>query len=108
MVVTYDNWVLTPREAGSPEEAEIARRLVFLRANVKRFPHTALQSIEVLGAEDALVLTPVAPSAAPVQTNQYGQPTRRARQTLTLPLSGPVDDGYSEEVLELLAGKLDG
>jgi hypothetical protein len=64
--------------------------------------------VEVLGAEDALVLTPVAPSAAPVQTNQYGQPTRRARQTLTLPLSGPVDDGYSEEVLELLAGKLDG
>ncbi|MEJ2534574.1 MAG: VOC family protein [Gammaproteobacteria bacterium] len=25
MVVTYDNWVLTPREAPSPEEAEIAR-----------------------------------------------------------------------------------
>ncbi len=33
MVVTYDNWVYTPREATSPEEAEIARRLVFLRAN---------------------------------------------------------------------------
>lgn len=33
MQVTYDNWVLTPRDAASPEEAEIARRLVFLRAN---------------------------------------------------------------------------
>lgn len=33
MQVTYDNWVLTPREAASPEEADIARRLVFLRAN---------------------------------------------------------------------------
>jgi len=33
MVVTYDNWVLTPRDAASREEAEIARRLVFLRAN---------------------------------------------------------------------------
>jgi catechol 2,3-dioxygenase-like lactoylglutathione lyase family enzyme len=31
--VIYDNWVLTPRDAPSPEEAEIARRLVFLRAN---------------------------------------------------------------------------
>ncbi len=33
MQVTYDNWVLTPRDAASPEAAEIARRLVFLRAN---------------------------------------------------------------------------
>jgi catechol 2,3-dioxygenase-like lactoylglutathione lyase family enzyme len=33
MVVTYDNWVNTPRDAKSVEEAEIARRLVFLRAN---------------------------------------------------------------------------
>lgn len=33
MQVTYDNWVLTPRDAASPEDAEIARRLVFLRAN---------------------------------------------------------------------------
>lgn len=33
MSVTYDNWVLTPRDAPSPEDAEIARRLVFLRAN---------------------------------------------------------------------------
>ena len=33
MTVTYDNWVLTPRDAASPEEAEVARRLVFLQAN---------------------------------------------------------------------------
>ncbi len=33
MTVTYDNWVLTPRDAASPEEADVARRLVFLRAN---------------------------------------------------------------------------
>jgi len=31
--VTYDNWVLTPRDAASVEDAEIARRLVFLQAN---------------------------------------------------------------------------
>lgn len=31
--VTYDNWVYTPREATSEDEAEIARRLVFLQAN---------------------------------------------------------------------------
>lgn len=33
MAVTYDNWVLTPRDAAGPEDADIARRLVFLRAN---------------------------------------------------------------------------
>jgi len=33
MVVTYDNSVNTPRDAQTVEEAEIARRLVFLRAN---------------------------------------------------------------------------
>jgi catechol 2,3-dioxygenase-like lactoylglutathione lyase family enzyme len=33
MTVTYDNWVLTPRHAASPEEADVARRLVFLQAN---------------------------------------------------------------------------
>jgi hypothetical protein len=62
--------------------------------------------VEVLGQEDALVLTPLSVTTTPVQTNQYGQPTRRARQTLTLPLSAPDGAGYSEEVLELLAGKI--
>jgi catechol 2,3-dioxygenase-like lactoylglutathione lyase family enzyme len=33
MRVTYDNWVLTPRDAASREEADVARRLVFLQAN---------------------------------------------------------------------------
>ena len=33
MVVTYDHWIYTPREAKSADEAEVARRLVFLRAN---------------------------------------------------------------------------
>lgn len=62
--------------------------------------------VEVLGQEDALVLSPLSSTATPVQINQYGQPTRRARQTLTLPLSAPDGGGYSDEVLELLAGRL--
>ena len=33
MEVTYDNMILTPNDAKTAEEAEIARRLVFLRAN---------------------------------------------------------------------------
>ncbi len=33
MVVIYDNMIRNPREATSDEEADIARRLVFLRAN---------------------------------------------------------------------------
>ncbi|MBT8444762.1 MAG: VOC family protein [Gammaproteobacteria bacterium] len=31
--VIYDNMIRTPRDAGSDEEAEISRRLVFVRAN---------------------------------------------------------------------------
>lgn len=62
--------------------------------------------LEVLADEDALVLSPLSSAATPVQTDQYGQPTRRAQQTLTLPLSGSDRDSYSEEVLELLAGRL--
>jgi len=33
MTVSYDNWVNTPRDAKTVEEAEVARRLVFLQAN---------------------------------------------------------------------------
>lgn len=33
MTVTYDNWVVTPRDAPSHEEADLVRRLVFLQAN---------------------------------------------------------------------------
>jgi catechol 2,3-dioxygenase-like lactoylglutathione lyase family enzyme len=33
MVVIYDNMINTPREAVNVEDAEIARRLIFLRAN---------------------------------------------------------------------------
>jgi len=62
--------------------------------------------IEVLGHEDALVLGALSGNAGQVQATQYGQPNRRVQQTLTLPLSGNDQDSYSDEVLELLAGRL--
>jgi hypothetical protein len=62
--------------------------------------------IEVLGQEDALVLGARSGNTGQVQSTQYGQPNRRVQQTLTLPLSGGDQDGYSDEVLELLAGRL--
>ncbi len=36
MKVIYDNWIRTPRSAKTDEEAEISRRLVFVRANDDR------------------------------------------------------------------------
>lgn len=59
--------------------------------------------IEVLGAEDALVLAAI--GNGDVQSTQYGQPNRRVPRTLTLPLSGEDPAGYSDEVIALLAGR---
>lgn len=64
--------------------------------------------VEVLGEEDALVLMRCDNSNHPVQHSQYGQPQRRVPQTLTLPLSDGEGQAYSDEVLELLSGRLAG
>lgn len=61
---------------------------------------------EVLAGEDALVLVRIDGESSPLQQNQYGHSTRRVPQTLTLPLSDSEQEGYSEEVLALLSGKL--
>ncbi len=62
------------------------------------------QLVEVLGAEDALVISAL--QGGEVQSSQYGQPHRRAPRTLTLPLSGDDPAGYSDEIIALLAGRL--
>ena len=64
--------------------------------------------IDILGEDDALVLARQSDSHHPVQQNLYGAPNRRARELLTLPLSGDANggDGYSAEVLDLLAGRV--
>lgn len=85
----------------------ITKRLRALTGQRFRYRGQEWLLIEVLAAEDALVLASAGDSVASVQTNQYGQPSRRAARTLTLPLS-PDDggSGYSDAVLELLAGRI--
>ena len=62
--------------------------------------------IEVLGDNDSVVLrrcTDCAPLN--VQRNAYGIPSRRAQETLTLPISDSCGDGYSDDILVLLEGR---
>ena len=61
--------------------------------------------IEVLTDEGKLVLADAAQNA-PIQVDQYGQPLRRAPETLLIPLFDADSEAYSEELLEILANKL--
>ena len=61
--------------------------------------------IEVLEQEDNLILVALN-SHAPIQADQYGQATRRVPETLTLQISDPEGEGYSEDILVLLEGRL--
>lgn len=63
--------------------------------------------LDILVSEDLLVLCRHGDcEKKKLQTNQYGQPSRRAQVTITLPISDPSDAGFSEEALEFLKGKL--
>lgn len=84
----------------------LIQRLRTLTGQCFRYLDSDWYLIEVLGQEDVLVLRQRNGATAQVQTDQYGQPNRRAQQTLTLPLSDGEHGGYSEEVLALLAGRL--
>jgi hypothetical protein len=84
----------------------LIQRLRALTGQRFRYLDSEWYLIEVLGQEDALVLRQRNGGDAQVQTDQYGQANRRARQTLTLPLSDADNEGYSEEVLALLEGRL--
>ena len=63
--------------------------------------------VEVLRAEDALVIAPAeAASQKMIQADQYGHATRRCQECLTLPLTNQDGSGYSEAVMELLSGHI--
>lgn len=83
----------------------LIQRLRGLTGQRFRYLGTEWRLIEVLGAEDALVLAALGETGE-VQHTQYGQPNRRVPRTLTLPLSGDDPAGYSEEVIALLGGRL--
>lgn len=83
----------------------LIQRLRTLSGQRFRYLGSEWRLIEVLGAEDALVLA-AAEGNGEVQHTQYGQPNRRVRQTLTLPISGSDPASYSDEVIELLAGRI--
>lgn len=62
--------------------------------------------IEVLGDVDAVVLRRcVECKRGSVQRNAFGIPNRRAGDTLTLPISEPGSDAFSQDLLVLLEGK---
>mgnify|MGYP007044784651 FL=1 len=62
--------------------------------------------IEVLADLDQLVLRRC-DGCAPgrLQQNVYGMPNRRVEDTLTLAISDPDGDAYSEDILVLLEGR---
>lgn len=59
--------------------------------------------VDVLEAEDSVVLQRLADAAPLLQTDQFGQVLRRSAETLSLPISD--GEGYSEELLLLLNGR---
>lgn len=62
--------------------------------------------IEVLGDDDSVVLRRcIECGPGSVQSNAYGEPTRRASGTLTLPISASGGEGYSQDILLLLEGR---
>jgi len=65
--------------------------------------------IEVLGDIDSIVLKRCEDCVkGSVQRNAYGVPNRRVDNTLTLKISDGSGDGYSDDVLVLLEGRLSG
>jgi len=62
--------------------------------------------IEVLGDADSVVLRRCKECKShSLQQNAYGMPNRRAEDTLTLHISDPTGDAYSEDILVLLEGR---
>ena len=64
--------------------------------------------IEVLAELDQVVLrrcAGCAPGSGRLQQNAYGMPNRRVQDTLTLPISDPGGELYSEDLLVLLEGR---
>jgi hypothetical protein len=60
---------------------------------------------EVLADEGSVVLADPS-SQAIIQTNLFGEPSRKGPETITLPLFGNTPDSLSEELLELLSNKV--
>lgn len=62
---------------------------------------------EVLADEGVLVLADPSNKAV-IQTNLFGEPSRKGPETVLIPLFGKTPDSLSEELLELLANKVSG
>ena len=63
------------------------------------------QLIDVLPAENRIVLQCLGKAGRQLQTNQYGEAKRQVPEILCLPISEQeAPDNYSEALLQLLAG----
>jgi hypothetical protein len=58
--------------------------------------------IEIL-AEEAMIILRCEGGTAPIQTDQFGQPFRRAAETRQIPLLDEDGENLSAELLDLLA-----
>lgn len=61
--------------------------------------------IEVLADEGAVVLSDPSRRSV-IQTNLFGEPSRRGPETVLVPLYGNDQDTLSEELIELLANRV--
>ena len=73
----------------------------------KHFKHLGREweLIEVLADEGAVVLADPANSSV-IQTNLFGEPSRKGPETVLVPLYGSSHDTLSEELIELLANRV--
>ncbi|WP_260291676.1 hypothetical protein [Sedimenticola hydrogenitrophicus] len=60
---------------------------------------------EVLADEGVLVLADPSNKAV-IQTNLFGEPSRKGPETILIPLFGKGPDTLSDELMELLANKV--
>jgi len=61
--------------------------------------------IEVLADEGAVVLSDPSRRAV-IQTNLFGEPSRKGPETVLVPLYGSDQDTLSDELIELLANRV--
>lgn len=75
----------------------------------KHFMHLGRewQMIEVLSDEGAVVLADPSNNAV-IQTNLFGEPSRKGPETVLVPLYGSSHNTLSEELIELLANRIGG
>ncbi|MET0048015.1 MAG: hypothetical protein ABW066_09545 [Sedimenticola sp.] len=83
-------------------EDQLIERLRHLIGNRVRYLEQEWILLDILADEGSLILSSQEQDA-PIQTDQYGQPTRRSPETLLVPLFDAESESYSEEAMEIFS-----